>query len=79
MPRRRKKKEEPKPLTVACPVRGHRHTLEYVEHPERPDLLIAYCEDRSVAQIANPEIHTYIEPPEESSYTYVVPSSDEGD
>lgn len=54
---RRKKKKEPEPITVQCPIKGHKHKLTLVDHPVRPDLLIAYCGNREVYQTANPEIH----------------------
>jgi len=61
--------------TVACPLRGHRHKLKLVEHYERPDLLIAYCENREVVQMPNPEFHPHLEDPEpRTQFSYQIPN-----
>lgn len=69
---RKKKKEEPqKPKTVRCPVRGHRHELELLPHPERPDLVIARCGDRDVYQAPASESIRPVDP-KMAGFTYVV-------
>jgi len=76
MPRRKKvKAKEPETLYAQCPIRGHRHKLELVTDPDRPDLLVAYCDGRAVVRQANPEIHPVVEEQEPPvTTTYRVPS-----
>jgi len=84
MPRkyRSKKKKEPEILYAQCPIRGHVHKLELVIDPERPDLLVAYCEGRAVVRQANPEIHLVMDdedsPPPVTSYRVPSNLDDEG-
>jgi hypothetical protein len=70
----KKKKEEPrKPKTVACPLRGHKHDLALIPHPERPDLVIARCGDRDVYQAPASESIRPVDP-KMAGFTYVVPT-----
>jgi len=78
MPRRKKRKEikiEP----VQCPIKGHRHKIELVPYPERPDMLIGYCDGREVYMCKNPNIHAAVDeqPPAPTVTTYRVPSYQE--
>jgi len=77
MPRkyRRKKVKEPEILYVQCPIRGHAHKLELVIDPDRPDMLIAYCDGRGVFRQANPEIHSVVDEYPPATTTYKVPSN----
>jgi len=73
MPRKKKTKE--RPTTVQCPIHGHRHLLQLIPHPDRPDLVIARCGKRDVYQAsANPEPRPV--EPAGMPYSYSVPSLD---
>lgn len=69
----------PSPKTVPCPVRGHKHDLALVPHPDRPDLVIARCGDRDVYQTrAKPTIRPV--DPQMADFHYVIPRyEDEGE
>lgn len=69
----RKKKEPPKAKTVVCPLRGHKHDLELVPHPDRPDLVIARCEGRDVYQAPATEAIRPVDS-KMAGFTYVVPT-----
>ena len=60
---RKKKTKEPEIQMVQCPVRGHNHQIELVPHPERPDLVVAYCGSRIVYQAQNPAFKVTVEKP----------------
>ena len=68
----KKKNQEPKPKTVACPLRGHQHDLLLVAHPDRPDLVIARCGDRDVYQAPASESVRPVDP-KMAGFKYVVP------
>jgi len=71
---RKKKTEEPqKPKTVKCPLRGHKHDLPLVPHPDRPDLVIARCDNRDVYQAPATESIRPVDP-KMAGFTYVVPT-----
>jgi hypothetical protein len=69
----RKKKETLKPKTVACPLRGHKHDLALVPHPDRPDLVIARCAGRDVYQAPASETIRPVDP-KMAGFKYVVPT-----
>ena len=78
MPKRRKKQEkpeEPKVLTVPCPLKGHRHELRLKPHPVRPDLVIAQCSGRDV-YCGRATARTVVES-DGPAWTYVVPNFDD--
>lgn len=64
--------EAPKPKTVKCPLRGHKHDLPLIPHPDRPDLVIARCGDRDVYQARATEAIRPVDP-RMAGFTYVVP------
>jgi len=67
----RKKKKE-KPTTIPCPIRGHSHNLELMDHPDRDDLVIARCGRRDVYQA--PKNPARPVEPAVTNYSYKVPS-----
>lgn len=73
--------EVKKPLTVACPLKGHRHELALVPNPDAPDLLLAYCGGVAVVQTPNPRFHRQRVLSSDQPYPgYVIPgtNSEEG-
>jgi hypothetical protein len=70
---KKKKQQEPeRPKTIKCPLRGHRHELPLIPHPDRPDLVIAQCNGRDVYQTSSSLKSRPVEP----ATNYVVPNFD---
>lgn len=77
--RKKKQQEAPKVTAVPCPLKGHKHDLALIPHPDRPDMVIARCNGRDVYMAPVTESTRPVDP-EMAGFTYVIPSyQDEGD
>jgi len=60
--------------SVPCPLKGHKHLLLLQPHPDRPDLVVAYCGPRIVFQTATGSEYDVSPDSLSSDPVYVVPA-----